>query len=351
MTSPLDSNNTSEYSPNLIRPSTTGYHIVILGGATRTGKSTRADILTENHGYVYGPKAKFRPDGARKEGDNERPDSLIITPQKLASLKKKGLVLSGAEYEYHGTTYVPLRKFPDQGFSAVPADNHVIYVSGVHDGAMKIKEALAEFSPIPMLLYTRLDALRKRLDASKMDEAEKMRRLQTYAQDFAQFKVRTQDYAFLWYVRDPPIPDDLFLDDSSKQKTRAQIIEDATGIARMVDKLKDIVTKPITYAEVHSAYVNRQIMTLFGKDLPNVARMIDDRQPMKLDFSEHTRRYIDAGNYLNDSEIASLANVEAVRLVSSNGRHTLVLKGLEDPYSSHNNGHKPLEDIMIDFMI
>jgi hypothetical protein len=336
--------------PAIMSGSSTGHYILIFGGATQTGKSTRADYLVarEEHDFVYGPKGKIRPRGVKKEGDNKRPDSIPLTPQKLQTLHEQGFVLSGAEYSHGNTQYIPLMVFPEKGYSAIPENHHVIYVSLTHEGAMRTKEALVEYNPLTFLLYTRLETLRKRLDVSRMSETEKATRLREYTNDFAQFRVRTDDYLFLFHVKSPPIPEDLYLDESAKLRASSEVRKDSDSIVELISKCTKLIQASMTYSDVHRAYVEEQVKALFGVNLDNFSRILNSGTEIKLDVARQMQAHINSGNFLSDPEKDYLLNLRPLGLITANGRHTLLIQGFGDPY--HTNDHMPLENILMQFV-
>jgi len=353
MVSTIRALNGQTNSDIVMNGSSTGFYVVILAGPTRIGKTSRADSLAERVDYKYGPKGKLRPEGVTKEGDGTRPDSIHIKNQKdLEKLRSQGVVL--AEYNHEGTTYAILREYYDRKrgilCTSVPENNHVMYVALNHDGAMKTREALLEYNPIPILLYTSLDVLRQRLEASNMPEQEKSIRLQTYARDFAQFKVNTQDYLFLRHVKDPFMPDEFYLDDSARQKAKTEIARGAQGIVDLIDRFNKIFRPPMSYLDVHSAFINEQVKGLFNTDLDNLGRMLGEGARVILDVNQQVNGFLGSNNYLSSTQQEELTNVQAVRLINANGRYTLFLKGLEDPWK-HNNGHKSLEDLLLEFVV
>jgi hypothetical protein len=216
---------------------------------------------------------------------------------------------------------------------------------------MRTKEALAEYAPLTFLLYTRLETLRKRLDASRMTESEKVRRLQDYASDFAQFMARTDDYLFLFHVKSPTIPEDLYRDESAKHRAQAEVQRDVERIVGLISRFRALFKPGMGYSDVHQAFVEGQIRKLFNTNLDNLGRMLNSDAEVRLDVGEQTRIHLEGGNFLSELEKRYLAEVRPVGLITANGRYTLLLRGFEEPWRGSTNGHKPLEEILLDFIV
>src|SRR3989338_8409058 len=339
--------------PDLIQPSRTGFYPIIYGGPPSIGKTVRADaqIRIYPNSYQYGPKGKLREKGTTKLGDNERPDSILFNRLMAEQARRQGNVL--AEYFSGNTVYLVLREgslpgSPEITYTCTPDTMHKIYVALTHDGAMKTGIGLLEHSPIPVFFYLRMSKLRQRLEESKTSEQERISRLQTYSQDAAQFLLMPEGYAVLWHVREPFLSDKLYLNDTARIQAQAEIDSDAQGIHRVVNKFIGLLRKPMTYTQVHQAFIDEKVRNLFGTDLEDLRRLLKDG-PVKLDLSSQVDAFLKSGRYLTGLQREALSKVEAVRLVNHNERDTLFFRGMEQ--GPFENGYVPAEDYALDFIV
>ena len=318
------------------------YHKIIIAGPTRVGKSTTLDMLEDIRSDIErGTKYKYRFVGGPWPDDNQKKDSLIVKSQEeLDELRRSGK--TAFEYATADTRHLVGNE------DALRTDKHIVYISDSHYGAMRFKQFfrhLPQYSkdPITFLFYTNPDLIKTRLRSANIPDEQIEIRLKDFEKEVALFQQHSSDYLFLISVRYPPIDSSIVLDEASKEMKREEIKAEVERVALLIDNYGKIFSPGMNYECIHNTHVNTVSQELVGNNLVDLEGRLADGDIVKIDLREQIEQYR-KDRYVPRETLEAVNNVVVQSYFYDNGRHSILLRGIVDPWAEPS--HLP-EDIVL----
>lgn len=297
------------------------YQVLGLFGPHRVGKSSTLNHLEEHNGdkFERGKKHKFRHPGGAWSDDGKAADSIPVRSKKsLEQLQGSGKIA----FTYQTVDTLHLVPKPDS-----KPKKHLVYISDSVDGAFSFNNYFGE-RLVSFLMYADPSVLERRLINSNIPEEQIRRRLANFKQEFAAFKDYSKIFTFLLYSSIRPIDETIVLDETAEDERARDIKAVTDRIIKLFDFYVDNHKPGENIEQFHQRYIDEIAYRLSGHHLSDLPRVTRSGHAL-VDLESELRAYT---NEIPDDVRKKLAKVPIVDYVSSNGRHSILLRGLRDPY-------------------
>ncbi len=332
------------------------YEKVLIAGPTRVGKSTRLDSLEEHHPdqFERGEKYKYRRVGGPWTSDDKKKDSKVLRTEE----EGKQLMADGKiAFDYEGVDTWHLVGLKD----SQRTDKHIVYLSDTNTGARAFRQYFNGHI-IPFLFYTSPVLIESRLkDAQRyasIPDEQIAKRLNKFEEEFAAFERNAEHYLFPIHIKWPPIDCNIVLPEGLKDKEVKEVKADVHRIVSLVNIHHKYHKSGINVEEFHDAYSNDISGLLVGNDLPTLRAKLENwksttdgngglrnDRAVVIDLTNELNRY---KRPISDEVKGVVRKVKVVDYTKFNGRHTIALEGLVNPYSPRV-GASP-EDVVLDLI-
>lgn len=321
---------------------------VIIAGPHRVAKSETLDMLEELYFELYerGTKHKYRIGGPWPT-DGQKKDSLILKTEKEGQkLIKEGRII----FDYRGPDTWHLVDLED----ALRTDKFIVYISDVHDGFMKGKQFFESknINPITFLFYTHPVLIETRLKHANIPDVQIAERLREFKKDFTVFRDNVEEYLFPIKIEWPVINSDIVLNEASTEKQRKEV---EGYVNKLVQLVKDYSiylpqSRDGDYMGVHHAYINDLSRKLVSDlNLGELKVRLSDKKRVEINLQKELKEYTKSKTPLPMEIKEKVKTVEIIRYQKANGRYSLWLNALVEPYDTMSYDIDP-EDVVLDLI-
>ena len=345
ITSILESDKTQVNVEGAINP-------IIIGGPHRTAKSETLNALEQYYpdSYTRGKKWKFRIGGSWPD-DGEKDSIIVKTKEEAEQLIEKGKI--GTHYWGPDTWHLV-----DLEDALKKSSSHKVYISDVHVGVVNMTEFFnleIGRKPISFLFYTNPLLVETRLKEANIPNVQIETRLRGVGEQFAIFRENAEEYLFLMKIPWPPINSSISLPGPAEAKQTREVKGYADRLDFLVkayEKYYDL-SRDRDYIGIHHAYINDISTKLHGGHLGDLKVKIQDGIKVKIDLESELEKYTSPDNpdsvRLSQKIKELVKSVEIKRYQKANGRYSLWIDSLVDPYDSKDCDIDP-EDVVLDLL-